>query len=61
MPFSKTGKPGISLVVQWLRLVLSMQKAQVQSLVRELDPTCSIVQPEKKKKKRKNNKSRKPD
>ena len=49
------------MVVQWLRLVLSMQKAQVQSLVRELDPTCSIVQPEKKKKKRKNNKSRKPD
>ena len=27
-----------SLVVQWLRL--SMQGAQVQFLVRELDPTC---------------------
>ena len=31
---------GASLMVQWLRLWLPMQGAQVQSLVRELDPTC---------------------
>ena len=28
--------PGTSLVVQWLRLMLPMQRAQVQSMVREL-------------------------
>ena len=37
---AKAASPGTSLVVQWLRLKLSMQGAQVQSLVRELDPTC---------------------
>ena len=31
---------GTSLVIQWLKLQLPMQGAQVQSLVRELDPTC---------------------
>ena len=30
-----------SLVVQWLRLGAPMQGAQVGTLVRELDPTCS--------------------
>ena len=29
-----------SLVVQWLRLKLTLQQTQVPSLVRELDPTC---------------------
>jgi len=32
--------PGTSLAVKWLRLQASMEGAQVQSLVRELDPTC---------------------
>ena len=37
----KTLAPGTSLVVQWLRLhALNMQVAWVQSLIRELDPTC---------------------
>ena len=31
---------GTSLVVQWLRLNAPMQRAWVQSLVRELDPAC---------------------
>ena len=30
---------GTSLVGQWLRLALPMQRAWVHSLVRELDPT----------------------
>ena len=34
------GRRGTSLVVQCLRLWLPVQGAQVQSLVRELDPTC---------------------
>ena len=29
-----------SLVVQWLKTMLPKQKAWVQSLTRELDPTC---------------------
>ena len=31
---------GISLVVQWLRLMLPMQGARVRSLVRVLDTVC---------------------
>ena len=31
---------GISLMVQWLRLLHSMQGAQILSLVRELNTTC---------------------
>ena len=44
---------GTSLAVQWLRLCLPMQRAQVGSLVRELRShvTCSVAK-EKKKKKR---------
>ena len=37
-----------------------MQKAQVQSLIRELDPTCSMVQM-KGEKKKEEQKNRKPD
>ena len=33
-------KAGISLVVQWLRIHLSMQGMQIQSLVGKRDPTC---------------------
>ena len=36
----KKTKTGISLVVQWLRLFVPKQGAQVHSLARELDPTC---------------------
>ena len=32
--------PRTPMGVQWLRLHLPMQGAQVRSLVRELDPTC---------------------
>ena len=35
-------------VVQWLRLCLPRQGAEVQSLVRELDPTCCMVRQKKK-------------
>ena len=35
-----TGEVGASLVVQWLRLRAPNSGARVQSLVRELDPTC---------------------
>ena len=31
---------GTFLVVQWLRFTLAMEEAQIQSSVRELDPTC---------------------
>ena len=36
----KKCKDGTSLVVQWLRLHAPKKGAQVQSLVRELNPTC---------------------
>ena len=39
----KEGATRISLVVQWLRICLAMQRTQVQSLVRELGfhvPMC---------------------
>ena len=35
----KVTKIGASLVAQWLRIHLSMQKTRVRALVRE-DPTC---------------------
>ena len=37
----KNAAKGTSLVVQLLRLCTPMQGSQVQSLVRELDSTCS--------------------
>ena len=37
-PFINVSWTGISLVVQWVRLVLPMHGAGVQALVRELDP-----------------------
>ena len=37
--WGKTTKEGASLVVQWLRIHLPMQRTQVRSLVQE-DPTC---------------------
>ena len=43
MDKSRTRPLGTSLVVHWLRLCLSMQRVQVRSLVRELDPTCLVA------------------
>ena len=63
MSSSKTGKPGISLVVQWLRLCAfnaegtgSVPGQGTRSHVQH-----SAAGKKKKKKKRKNNKNRKPD
>ena len=36
----KAARKGTSLVAQWLRICLPVQGMWVQSLVRELDPTC---------------------
>ena len=49
-PNKKCRKHGNSLEVQWLRLCVPMQGAQVQSLVRELrSHTHHMVQPKKEK------------
>ena len=37
---SKEAHSGTSLVAQWLRSALSMQRTQVWSLVKKLDPAC---------------------
>ena len=47
---AKTSFSGISLVAQWLRLCVPMQRAQVLFQVRELDPTYSVAHAAKKKK-----------
>ena len=39
MTYLKVMHPGVSLVVQWLRICLPMQGTQVSALVQE-DPTC---------------------
>ena len=48
---TKNHGQGTSLVVQRLRLHAPNVGAQIQSLIRELDPTCYKVQQKKKKKK----------
>ena len=40
-----TAVGGTSLVLQWLRLGIPNSEAQVQSLVRELDPTILYLRP----------------
>ena len=46
---TKNHGQGTSLVVQRLRLHAPNVGAQIQSLIRELDPTCYKVQQKKKK------------
>ena len=43
MDKSRNRPLGTFLVVHWLRLCLSMQRVQVRSQVRELDPTCLVA------------------
>ena len=40
----KNAKLGTSLVVQWLRIGLAMQRTQVQSLIRRLKSQILVIQ-----------------